>query len=257
MHASSLGHNLDHVLANIFRYTPKHPVAECKICHDRVIQKGNYLHTRLPLSYQEPTPTTATTRYSMTVSQRDLPDEGHLDTLDTFWNSLGCTMNRSLFNHGTRLPPTRGMLREELGGMAKLVRPQSHFFLYLDSPNILEGDDLLDMLNQFTTNVYMWLVLDFVDSHEFLELHNVYRFDTTVNRLKISTHPVTPIRPNIVAITSRRQFLTPFLQVMGERSNRRTVVDILHQLQKTADNRTFFVSASQRTDLRKLFFGFG
>jgi hypothetical protein len=269
MNSVSVAHSFEHALGNLFRFTPKHSISQCKVCHDQQVKKGNHLNAQLPLSYQHVVPTSAS-RVSMAVSLRPCPDEAHLDRVRELFETFECTVNRTFFNHGTHLPPTRSLVQDELAKLAQIVRPHEHFFFYLDTPAILDGEDLLELLQKFESNANVWILLDF-DSRQFLPLSTTYRFDTKQQSVKVVTDERSETCwANIFAFSGDQEILGLLIRTLHASRHRACLLTILRNSQtcekdtckneaapEPEDQNQIYLSTDRRANIRKIFFGFG
>jgi hypothetical protein len=200
-----------------------------------------------------------------------------LETLRKFvTTSLKCQIVRVVSDRGEHVPATRDLLLQELEQLSKQLKPQHHLFLYLDIAGMVGSDqsrvDLRDFrqaLSKFKPNVYVWLVMDFHNSADYIRgtfpIH--YAFDTTKKRLKVDYQPCDFRCEATVFCISRRDskessvskcgLFTGLQSVMSDARNRLTIFESVKRLTANITSTEPVFSCNKPNNIKKSFIGFG
>jgi hypothetical protein len=126
-----------------------------QLCDECLLKFGSFVHSEIPLKYQQISLKSNISRFSLIVSESMSIDE--IKKLDRdLDNCFKIQLNRICANQDTFIPTTQLIVNDELQSLANIVKPLHHLFIYTNVPR--------DMTNLNFIHCNIWLILDYPNS---------------------------------------------------------------------------------------------
>jgi hypothetical protein len=273
---NSLHQHVSHAFAPIFRYTPEHPVRQCKYCFSRVRHTPKMVNEKIPLGHQNQVLTsTKLNRFSMIIGDELSVVDDCKTIYEVCKNNLKCKVNRLLMNHVDYIFPTLENIEVEVKNMFESFKINDQMILYITGQTRIPLEKWLTWIGLLKNQCCLWVVDD-TDFSE--EKENVFPFlykydvenDTVVHQKKVleTFHEEKNIRIHYLGRkllsggSDRESVLTKtFLYVMGQYGFRMSLNRLLKECQlKMNIHYSGYVPlmyTNYPMNSKKTYFGFG